>query len=64
MKRFIFVQDSSSHWYKIPVQMIDEFCELAEDDDGWQDEKWLKFENMKLNHHISSYSFTDVKVSR
>ena len=47
LRRVVAVQDESSHWYVIPVEMEDEFHEDNENEDlvdsGDFDDKWGKY---------------------
>lgn len=64
LRRLCLVQDESSHWYAIPVDLKDEFerwaREMDQTEEGWDDlnEKYLEYQ---LNYHISAYSFVDLK---
>lgn len=59
--RFRFVQDDSCHWYAIPEEKELEFNSwifFTENGETWNG---LDFEQFRLNCHISSYSFVDLK---
>jgi len=68
VSRLCFVSDDSDHWYALPVRKRLRFNELLaklESGNDLTDEEWREwsreFEPYKLNMHISSYSFKDLK---
>lgn len=68
-KRFCLVQDDSSHWYCIPLELRATFEELGEglesdDDAAWAEWNELGFDAMRLNMYVSNYSFTDWQEER
>ncbi len=59
MERMCFVNDDDGHWYLIPAKDKDKFDTAMEeyDDDLINND----FGGMRLNRHISFYTFTDPK---
>lgn len=66
--RKCFVSDDDSHWYCIPVSLKREFFRMSDEmakDPPFSDlifEQFdEKFSSMRLNMHISNYSFIDME---
>jgi hypothetical protein len=61
--RKCFLTDDSGHWYAVPVDSKGFFNFLCDQSD--EEEDWEEFEDnfgdMRLDRHISSYSFNDLQ---
>lgn len=57
--RWTFQQDQDGHWYQVPVDQLELFTELVEQEDGWEKPEWEQFEEMELGGGIESISFVD-----
>ena len=59
MDRQCFETDEDGHWYLIPTTDRELFNRFLNDDDETKFED--AFSDMRLNMHISNYSFVDCK---
>jgi hypothetical protein len=50
-KRFRLNQDQDCHWYLIPddEKLLGLFNELNEAEEGWADDRWQQFEDMRID---------------
>jgi len=50
-QRYCVREDGDGHSYLIPYDkdLLKLFDELVEDEDGWEDDRWQQFEDMRID---------------